>query len=103
MLSCENIEDKLEKFDDYKLVGAKLVFCFVLFAKLFMYTSKDDDKLNFIVCLRPGGGEIPQAVGLRGQDFGAHNNMRRADRGSTCWFKIEDLDTANTLWSLVQV
>ena len=75
-LSFLDIEDKLEKFDDYKLL-----FGFVFQG---FYVSKDDDKLYFIVCLRLGGGDIPQAVGLPGQDFGAHNNMRRADRGSTC-------------------
>ena len=46
--------------------------------------TKDDDKLYFIVCVRPGGGIIPQAVGLQGPDVVAHNNTRRGDRGNTC-------------------
>ena len=55
-----------------------------------------------MICLRPDArGDIPQAVGLPGQDFGAHNNMRRADRDSTCWFKIKDLDTANMAWTIL--
>ena len=59
------------------VIGRKT--CFV-----WLYVSKDDDKLYFIVCLRPGGGVIPQAVGLQGPDVVARNNMRKGDRGNTC-------------------
>ena len=76
-IGIQHSEDRIENANDYKT----FLFGFVCQGS---YVSKGDDKLYFIVRLRPGGGIIPQAVGLQGPDVVAHNNTRRGDRGNTC-------------------
>ena len=94
-LSAQNAENQVDHKGDHLglsfqhriklrmlMIGwAQSLFCLAFFVKVFCF------KIVFhciLVCLRPGGGVIPQAVGLQGPDFVAHNNMRRGDRGNTC-------------------